>query len=121
VSDLLLIEDDADIRMAVEDLLSEAGYTVRSANNGDEGLARLSEGPPPAVILLDLMMPVLDGFEFRRRQLADPRIAAVPVVALTADRRVQAAELGAAHVVRKPFTPDQLLSALRRAISPQRK
>src|SRR4051812_14163920 len=61
---LLVIEDDTDHREVVRDVLEEEGYQVDTAAHGRAGLARLSSGPPPDLILLDLMMPVMDGWEF---------------------------------------------------------
>lgn len=112
MSYVLVVEDDHDIRLALEDLLADAGRQARSARSGLEALALL-EGPDlPSLILLDLMMPGMDGYEFRRRQLLEPRLAAIPVVVLTADRRIKPDGLPGARVLFKPFTTEQLLALL---------
>lgn len=78
---ILVIEDDDSIRESTRDLLELEGYSVWSARNGEEGLALLREvAQLPDLILLDLMMPVKDGYDFRRDQRADARVADVPVV-----------------------------------------
>ena len=84
---ILLVEDDADIRLQVVLALELEGYEVVQASNGKEALALLRSSSPeglPCCIILDLMMPVMDGWEFRRRQREDPALASVPVVVLSA-------------------------------------
>jgi CheY-like chemotaxis protein len=80
---VLIVEDDPDIREFMGLLLRFHGYETSVASNGAEALDRLAE-QRPCVILLDVMMPVMDGWEFRARQLADPSLADIPVVCLTA-------------------------------------
>src|SRR3954464_15074992 len=80
---VLVIEDEPDVREMMAVLLDAYGYRTRIASNGVEGLALLRDHRP-CLVLLDLMMPVMDGFEFRRRQPADPTTASIPVVCLTA-------------------------------------
>ena len=80
---VLIVEDDADVREFMDLLVSSAGYTTATAADGAEALERMRE-QRPCVVLLDLQMPVVDGFQFRRRQLADPALAGVPVVCVTA-------------------------------------
>jgi CheY-like chemotaxis protein len=83
--DVLLVEDDGDLRDAMADTLEESGYSVAAVANGLECLEWLREAPrPPSLILLDLMMPVMDGWQFRVEQLKDPRLARIPVVILSA-------------------------------------
>src|SRR5262245_6942739 len=93
---VLVVEDDAPTREVVGLILSSQGYATREAKNGQEALDRLRQGPPPGLILLDLAMPVMDGFEFRRRQLGDAALASVPVVVLSGLARAagHAAALG---------------------------
>ena len=82
---ILVVEDDFFIRDMLVELLEEEGYTVQGASNGAEALQLLSSSAElPALILLDLMMPVMDGRLFRLEQQRDPRIEAIPVVVLTA-------------------------------------
>lgn len=106
---ILVVEDDADIREAFRELLQEQGHEVRTAPNGSAALELLGTGTLPAVILLDLMMPIMDGFEFRKRQLADLRLAQIPVIALTADRGATSEDVGGAPILRKPFSFDEVL------------
>ena len=80
---VLVVEDDGDIREMLAVFLEFEGYEVMTATNGLEALAVMRERRP-CLVLLDLMMPVLTGWDFRRRQLADPAIADVPVIAVTA-------------------------------------
>lgn len=111
---ILIVEDDPDIRDAVEEVLEESGYATATAATGEAALTYLRTCPAPAVILLDLMMPEVDGREFRRRQLADPALAGIPVVVVTAGSAEQARDVGAAAIVKKPFPPDTLLEAIER-------
>jgi CheY-like chemotaxis protein len=108
----LVVDDDADIRETLVDVLTDAGYSVRVASNGREALARLAGDEPPSLILLDLMMPVMDGFAFRAAQVADPRIAAVPVLIVSAGGNLasHASRLGAAGWIEKPMRLDAILS-----------
>ena len=78
---ILVIEDDEAIQIIVKDILASVGYKIKSAANGLEGMLLLhSEKHLPRLILLDLMMPKMDGFEFRNEQLHDPRIDKIPVL-----------------------------------------
>jgi CheY-like chemotaxis protein len=81
---ILVIEDDHAIRESLSELLEDEGYQVASATNGQEALEVLARVGPPCVILLDLMMPVMDGYEFMGRKTADPQLASIPVVVITA-------------------------------------
>ena len=115
---ILVVEDDCDIRSALCSILSEEGYDVACASDGREAISSLKSGERPAVILLDLMMPVMSGADFRRAQLGDPQLADIPVVVLTADGRlIEAAQaLGAAAAFSKPFELDALLDAIARVM-----
>lgn len=103
---ILLVEDDDEISASMTELLEEEGYQVHRAANGAAALAYLhSSEELPQLVLLDLMMPQMDGYEFRDTQRKDPRIAAIPVVLMSAggDLRSSAVELGARGILRKPF------------------
>jgi CheY-like chemotaxis protein len=112
---IFIVEDDEAVVEALSDVLRVEGYAVRSAQNGKEALDALrSLEPLPRLILLDLMMPVMDGWSFRREQLRDGRLARVPVVVLSArtDARSQAATLSIERVVPKPIDVPRLLSVI---------
>jgi CheY-like chemotaxis protein len=107
---VLIVEDDDDFRTMVQLLLEIDGYTVQAARHGVEALERLRHVHPCA-ILLDLMMPVMDGFEFRRRQLAQPEpVRSIPVICLSAIAS-EARSLGV-RCLKKPVNPEEILSAL---------
>jgi CheY-like chemotaxis protein len=108
---LLVIEDDAAVLDALREVLEDEGHEVLLAANGREALSRLSSGSRPNLILLDLMMPVMSGWEFREAQLRDETLAAIPTVILTADGRAaqKALELQSAGFLQKPIQPDRLL------------
>lgn len=102
----MIIEDDLDIQSFLYDFLTEEGFAVQTANNGKDALKILADQSElPGVILLDLMMPVMDGDKFRRQQEKDPRIASIPVVVMTADRdpQIRSISLGAKGYLKKPF------------------
>lgn len=110
---VMLVEDDVDVREAVADTLEDGGYDVIAARHGQEALELLRNGSArPCVILLDLMMPVMDGWQFRAEQRKDPAIADIPVVALSAHGGLY--ELGAADHLRKPVQLRALMDAVAR-------
>jgi CheY-like chemotaxis protein len=114
---ILLIEDDRDICEIVGQVLAEEGYDTIAVSNGAEGLARLrSSAPRPFVIVLDLMLPVMDAWQFRAEQSGDALLADIPVVIFSANPKVgqHADALGAAAVIRKPPNLDELLSVVGR-------
>jgi CheY-like chemotaxis protein len=80
---VLIIDDNQDFRSPLQHLLREEGYSVSTASNGQEALAFLRNHPLPCLILLDLMMPVMNGWEFRNEQLKDSQLSSVPTVLLT--------------------------------------
>ncbi len=112
----LIIDDDPDLLRLVRWTLEfTAGWEVVSASSGASGV-ELARSAAPNVILVDVMMPELDGYEVCRRLKADPATAQVPVVLLTARRELdqrRLAETGAAGVVFKPFQPEELASQVR--------
>jgi CheY-like chemotaxis protein len=114
--EILLVEDDPDISDMMELYLRSEGYAVAAAANGQEALSYLERSGRPALILLDLMMPVMNGWEFRERQRQHPGLAQIPVVLLSADSKVpeEAARLGAASYLRKPVEFDTLLKVIER-------
>jgi CheY-like chemotaxis protein len=109
-----VIDDDRDIRDTIRFVLEIEGIAVTDAPNGSEGFACLRAGCPVGLILLDLMMPGMSGWEFRRRQLEDPTLASIPVVVLSGASRVErhARELGADGYLIKPVDRNQLLQTI---------
>jgi CheY-like chemotaxis protein len=118
---VLVVEDDADILNAVVQVLEDEGVAVRAAPNGLAALQVLREpgAQPPCVILLDLMMPVMDGWAFRAEQLRDPAIASVPVIVLTADGNAhqKSVTLKGVGALRKPVELLTLLEAIQPYLS----
>jgi CheY-like chemotaxis protein len=108
---VLVVEDDAAIRDELADVLRENGYDVLAAENGVDALGRLAPGGPPSLIVLDLMMPIMDGWGFRAEQLKLPAIAQIPIVVITGgnDAEQEAALLGAIGYLVKPFKWEALL------------
>ena len=116
-SSILVVEDDADIRKTVADLLKEEGYRVATASNGRDALHLLQEERlRPHLILLDMMMPVMDGWAFRGEQLDDPELASIPVIVFSGygSPRDTAQRLGAADILKKPLRLDEFLSTVGR-------
>ena len=113
---ILLVEDDPDAREAVGDLLREEGYAATLAANGREALERLRGGFDAELIVLDLRMPAMTGWEFRLEQRRDPRFSGIPVVAVSADDTPQAAAIDAAAYLRKPFAAQELLGVIERIL-----
>jgi CheY-like chemotaxis protein len=108
---VLVVDDEVDIRTAMTEVLEEEGYEVYAAGDGKEGLDRLRE-KQPSVILLDLMMPGMNGWEFRRAQQREPEVSDIPVIVLTAMGRAPSIE--AQSFLQKPFDLDTLLDEVRR-------
>ena len=111
---VLVVDDDADIRESLRDVLEEEGYEVTCVPNGKEALAYLKDGHRPCVIVLDLMMPVMDGWQFRRQQKQDPSIADIPLVVITAAAGSQPVLVDAEQLVMKPLDLNLLFTAIDR-------
>ncbi len=113
---VLVVDDDPDLRESLIELLGVEGYEAEAAANGAEALDFLRARGKPSLILLDLMMPVMSGVEFRRKQLEDPDIKGIPVVLLTAahDGEQKAAELKAISYIPKPLELEPLFEAVSR-------
>lgn len=111
---VLIVEDDADLREMMAQLLSLEGFTARTASNGRDALEYMHRsGDRPELILLDLMMPVMDGWEFRRHQQQDPDLARIPVVVLSALDPSRAGDLRPDAFLKKPLDFDRLLQIVR--------
>ena len=112
---VLLIEDDEGISDAMQEILTVEGYEVFSATNGQKALDWLASCDSlPGVILLDLTMPIMNGYEFRKVQMRTARIAPIPIVILSADRRAESnvLRLDVAASLNKPPDIDELLKVI---------
>jgi two-component system, chemotaxis family, chemotaxis protein CheY len=111
---VLLVEDDDDFRLGLAEFLRGEGYLVTTAANGLEALSYLKEAPkPPSVVLLDLKMPVMSGWDFRAKMLEDPAFASIPVIVLTgAVTSADLTTLRASATLNKPVDFGSLLSML---------
>lgn len=114
---ILIVEDDDDLRAVVSELLRDLGYRVATAMNGRDALEYLRANRPPGLIVLDLMMPVMDGVEFCRRRLRDPALRAIPIFLFTA-RGQTIANVSAVKVLRKPLVVDEFIDAVRSVVLP---
>lgn len=111
---VLIVEDDPDSQEAFSAAIGDAGFDVMAVKDGREALTYLRAGGRADAILLDLMMPRMDGWQFRRRQLADEKLAGIPVIVVSAARiaRGSALGFGAATFLGKPVHFDDLLGAI---------
>ena len=113
---ILVVEDQEDNRQILRDLLSNAGYELIEAEDGEQGLAAAAAYHPD-LILMDIQMPVLDGYETTRRIKADPALRAIPVIAVTSyalsgdESKARAA--GCDDYIAKPYSPRALLAKVR--------
>lgn len=110
---VLVVEDDDCARKALAMLLND-DYDVVEAANGREALAMLAKGARPDVILLDLVMPQMDGWEFMKRQRADWRLCTVPTIVMSgiASHDPRCMEMPVVRFLQKPYTPEQLIAAI---------
>jgi len=118
--DVLVVDDDAEIRESLVEVLEAKGFHAVSAANGKQALDVLHGGTRPGVILLDLMMPVMDGPTFRARQRGEPAdIAGIPVVVISAFQDVEdkAQRLGATAALRKPISFRDLIETVKRLLT----
>jgi CheY-like chemotaxis protein len=113
---ILVVEDEPDIRDLMVSLLESEGYAVAAASHGAEALARLQAGPLPCIILLDLMMPVMDGWAFCKEKQKDPVLAPIPIVVVSAVSRKDPRNAGVRAVdhLPKPIDIGTLLAAVAR-------
>jgi CheY-like chemotaxis protein len=111
---ILLVEDDEDIRTDLTELLEISGYPTMTAANGVDALEKLETSPPPVLIMIDLMMPVMDGWQLREALLDRPALAAIPIVVLSGAAGVhhEARDLGAVGYFTKPFSMRSLLETI---------
>jgi CheY-like chemotaxis protein len=109
---VMIVEDDRDIRRCVVDALELDGYEVLEAADGREALQKLRRTTPPAAIVLDLMMPGMNGWQFRDAQQSDPELASIPVIVMSA--RIRDDSIHADGYVTKPFALDTLVGEIAR-------
>lgn len=112
---IMVVDDDQDIRESIESLLIDEGYRVATASHGQHALEVL-QGELPRLILLDLMMPVMSGWQFRAAQKLDPRLSQIPTVVLSGAPEVKetARALDATNWLHKPISLEELLDTVRR-------
>lgn len=117
---ILVVEDDRDIREFLAELLGLEGFEVLTVSNGSEAQALLEQRPLPSLILLDLMMPQMDGWTLRELLLADEQLARIPVILLSGNPELKhhAGNLNVVAFFKKPFDMDELIVAIR-ALGPE--
>ncbi|MGB7100518.1 MAG: response regulator [Xanthobacteraceae bacterium] len=117
---ILVVEDHEDNRQIVRDMLAPTDYEIIEVENGEEALAAVAKQRPD-LILMDVQLPIMDGYEATRRIKADPALRSIPIIAVTSyalsgeDKRAQAA--GCDDYVAKPYSPRQLLAKIRQYLS----
>jgi two-component system cell cycle response regulator DivK len=113
---ILVVEDQEDNRQILRDLLGNAGYEVTEAENGEEAIAAVAQRRPD-LILMDIQLPVMDGYEATRRIRTNPDLKFVPIIAVTsfalAGDESKALEAGCNSYVSKPYSPRELLAKVR--------
>lgn len=122
LTSVLVVEDDIDLRESLEEVLEQEGFEVRTAGSGASALSALAQADRPDLLVLDLMLPDMDGFQLRREMQADPALRHIPVIVATAvpepDRMHDA--LQAAAYLEKPFDLQKLF-ALARSLTERRR
>jgi two-component system, cell cycle response regulator DivK len=118
---ILVVEDQDDLRGVLRDLLTGSGYVVIEAADGEAGIAK-AKSDLPDLVLMDIQMPVIDGYEATRRIKADPTLKAIPIVAVSSfamkGDEEKARGAGCDHYVTKPYSPMQLLKIIRGYLDP---
>jgi len=111
---ILIVEDDISIRELLVEIFESEGYEVCSGQNGSEGIKALEKSKPD-VILMDLLMPVMDGYAFREEQIKKPEWDQIPVLAMSAqDQELEKLEAyGIKHFIQKPLELDHLLTQVK--------
>ena len=113
---ILVVEDQEDNRQILRDLLDSAGFEMIEAQDGEQALLKVSEHRPD-LILMDIQLPLLDGYEATRRIKADPALQSIPIIAVTSyalsGDEAKAREAGCDDFVPKPYSPRQLLAKIR--------
>jgi two-component system, cell cycle response regulator DivK len=119
---VLVVEDQEDLRGVLRDLLSGSGYTVIEAADGQDGVTK-AKSERPDLILMDIQLPVVDGYEATRQIKADPTLAKTPIIAVSSfamkGDEEKARASGCDHYVTKPYSPLQLLRTIRGVLGEQ--
>jgi CheY-like chemotaxis protein len=116
---VLIVEDDLDTREMLGRFLELEGFNVETAENGKRALERLGSGVGACVILLDLMMPVMDGWQFRQEQIRNSALAGIPVIVVSAAGRERLEKIQADAYLSKPVDLDELLGCVTQFCRPQ--
>jgi two-component system cell cycle response regulator DivK len=117
---ILVVEDQPDSRQIIRDMLTPTGYEITEAENGEQALAAIAK-QRPELILMDIQMPILDGYEAMRRIRTDPALSSIPIIAVTSftpsgeEKKARAA--GCDDFVPKPYSPRELLAKIRQHLS----
>ena len=111
---VLVVDDETDLRTTICEILQDEGWDVIGAADGAEALTWLRAGFRPRLILLDLVMPVMDGWRFRENQAADPRLADIPVILLSSEYHARREPIDVAMLLRKPVALDELTATVER-------
>jgi CheY-like chemotaxis protein len=114
---VVVIEDDADLREAICMMLRYEGFEPAGFSDGTEAIRRIESGLAADIILLDLMMPVMSGWEFCTRRAESPALSRVPVILITARQSITPTPVGISKVLLKPFDPDALQHAIVRVLA----
>ena len=114
---ILVVDDDDDLRETVQMLLEEGGFLVSVAENGRAALEQLRAGARPSLILLDLMMPEMNGWQFIEHVRQDADLGSIPIVIMTAHKSTDALPVPSENVLQKPFDIDKLLASIRRHLA----
>jgi CheY-like chemotaxis protein len=109
---ILVVDDDEGSRQALADMLSDEGYEVVALDSAQAALDYLRSSPPPRLIVLDLMMPHMEGWDFRHEQKRDPKLAIIPVIGVSAGGKLMDVEFS----FRKPLRYDEFLNAVKRYV-----
>ncbi len=117
---IMVVDDDVDLRECLGECLLDEGYEVVCVDSGQQALDWLHRSPTqlPQLILLDLMMPRMNGWQFRREQLDEPDLAGIPVIVMTASRNLRENPVEADLILFKPVTLDDLLGQITRLLPP---
>ena len=117
---ILVVEDQPDNRQIIRDMLAGTGYEITEAENGEEALAAIAKQRPD-LILMDIQLPVMDGYAATRRIKTDPALKSIPVIAVTSyalsGEEKKAREAGCDDYVPKPYSPRQLLAKIRQYLT----